>query len=364
VDSLLPLACLLVGIALPVVMGWLFMRRGLHQLGAAGAYRVVAERLGLSVDTRGISLQGYYDDRRIWVGSVMMGHGPDRRNLTWGVVDLDRPLGLGLLVRRRGLSDRIFRRGRAPEVRLDTPELRRRIEAHGDDPDHVRQLLGPDVVRELAALGSRWPDVVITDGSVRVHLRRPETRPDELHALVDAMLALARALESARQQVPPPAGLADVVHAWEELADRHGLTLEGWLPALVGEVDGHPVKITTWRGDSGYSASVRIQLSFTSELGLRLNPQTGPDGFWSVGQDIQFGNEAFDRAFVVKGWDPFRVRQLLGPEVREALLALSTCGDLYIDDHAVNLRSVRLDPEAVEQVLRQALDLATALEAA
>ena len=360
-DSLLPFACLLLGIALPVVGVGLVVRRGFQQLGAAQAYRVVAERLGLSVDTRGISLQGFLDQRRIWIGGVMVGHGPDRRTVTWGVVDLERPLGLGLLLRRRGLSDRVFRRGRSPEVRLDAPELRRRFEVHGDDGERVRGLLRREVVTALSAVATRWPDVVITDGSVRVHMRRPEPDPERLQALVDALLELAGALEHARTTVPPPPRLAPVVEAWRPLAAELDLTLEAWLPALSGTRDDREVLVTTWRGTAGYTAALRVQLRGERELGLRVQPQTAPDGFWSVGQDIQFEDPSFDRAFVVKGWDPELVRQLLDADAREALLALAAEGDLLVDDRMVRLRNMPTDPATVARALDLAERVATCL---
>ena len=360
-DSLLPLLCLLLGIAIPLLVVGLVMRRGMHQLSAANTYRVVAERLGLSVDTRGISLQGHLDNRRIWIGGVMVGHGTERRTMTWGVVDLVRPLGLGLLVRRRGLSDRIFRRGRAPEIRLDDQELRRRLEVHGDAPEQVRRLLGPDVLAPLARLAARWPDVVLTDGSVRVHLKRPIAGPDSLHALVDAMLELARALEHARKRVAPPPRLATVAKAWEPLATDLGLELESWLPAMSGLRADRQVTVAAWRGERGYSATIRVGLRSGPELGLRIQPQRAPDGFWSVGQDIQLGDADFDNAFVVKGWDPITIRQVLDEETRETLLVAATSGELLVDDLQVRLRSVMLTPSEIRQAIRRCEDVAERL---
>src|SRR5690606_30664977 len=173
-DPLLPLVCLATGTALPLTALFLLVRRGMRQLQVAETYIEVARRLGLAADTRGLSLQGHMDDRRLWIGEVMVGHGPQRQLVTWGVVDLLRPLGLGIMFRRRGLSERLFRRSRAPEIDFDDPELARALEVRGDDRARVRALLTPAVRDALRALMARWPDVVVTDDSVRVHLKHPE----------------------------------------------------------------------------------------------------------------------------------------------------------------------------------------------
>ena len=47
---MLPLLCLLVGIALPLVAAGVLLRRGLRPLAAATAYRNAAWRLGLDVE--------------------------------------------------------------------------------------------------------------------------------------------------------------------------------------------------------------------------------------------------------------------------------------------------------------------------
>src|SRR5690349_9958453 len=113
---------------------FMFARRGMRQLQIASTYGDVARELGLDVDTRGVSLQGHLGDQRLWVGEVMVGHGPDRRMVCWGVLDLERPLGLGLLMRRRGLSERLFRRPRGVRITPVDPDLDRHVEIHGDDP--------------------------------------------------------------------------------------------------------------------------------------------------------------------------------------------------------------------------------------
>lgn len=348
---------LLVGVVTPIWVLFLLVRRGKHQLDAAVAYRHVAAELGLDVDTRGVSVHGHLGDDRLWIGEVMVGHGPDRRRAIWGVLDLERPLGLGLQVRRRGLSERVFRRGRAPGVELGDP-FDQRVEIRGDSAPRVRALVGePGVKLALGALMALWPDVVVTDSSVRVHLKHHAVRPERLMELVERMRALAAALADARRTVAPPDALTSVVTSW---AGIEGLELEPWLPALSGAIDGRAVLVTVHRVDRGYRAELRMTLRPTRELGLRVRPQTGPDGYWSVGQDIQLDDAAFDRAFVVKGWDPDRVREHLTAPVREALLAVDP-STLLLDDQRLVLRGLATDAPAIRQALSDATRIADAL---
>jgi hypothetical protein len=353
---------LLLGIALPVSAIYVVVSRGKRQLDAAVAYRQVARNLGLNVDTRGVSVQGHLGDRRLWVGEVLVGHGPDRQTSIWGVVDMQRPLGLGLQVRRRGLSDRVFRRGTGHGVELGDELLDRRIEVLGDDPNRVRALMGDREVKQaLQDVMERWPDIVVTDYSVRVHLKRAEVSERRLQELVDSMLRLASALEVARKEVQVPERLEPSVSQWRELADSLGLELEDWLPAIVGELEGRRILLTSWRADHGYQGDLRLYFSPHREMGLRVRTQVEPDGYWSVGQDIQLGDADFDQFFVIKGWDPQRVRTLLGPEARKALLAAQECAHVQVDDQRLHLRDLPLDAAALRLAIERATALADAL---
>jgi len=350
VDALTSLTCLLVGIALPLAALFLVVQKGMRQLAVAEAYGNVSRRLSLPVDTRGVSLHGYVDDQRLWVGSVMVGHGPDRELACWGVLDLPRPLAMGLVVRRRGLSERLFRRSRGPEVTLPDAELERLIEVHGDDAGAVRQLLRRDVMSDLKAMVLRWRDVVITDQSVRVHLPRPLATTADLQELVDGLRSLAGKLCDARLAVTPSPALAPLVDRYGELAEELGLALVPAYPGLQGELDGRGVMVSPGRAPRGYSAEVRLQFRDHPAMGLVLFRQEGPDGYWSVGQDIQVGAEGFDDHFVVKGWDPVAVVDKLRP-AQDLLLELAVLGEVALDDHHLRVRGLPLATDTLRDVV-------------
>jgi len=345
-------------------VGVLFVgaRRAWRQLAAAEAYRDVARHLGLLVDTRGLSVQGTVRERRLWIGQVMVGYGSERRRRVRGVLGLRRPLGLGLLMRPLNTRARLRRRSR--RMRVGMAALDKRYEFHGDEVDRVQALFGDEAVQAaLAELATRWPRVLITDHFVRVSLLRPESTVEDLHALVSALERLAAAVEDARSRIPAPTRLRSTAEAWEPIAAALGLAFEPSLPAMAGERDGRAVLLSARRGADGYSATLQASLRLGEELGLQLRPQVEPDGYWSVGQDIQLGEPAFDRAFVVKGWDPDGVRERLSAPARLKLLELAQYGALQADDGILTVHDVPLDGLAIPAILELLTSTAAALEA-
>lgn len=350
--------CLLIGCAIPLVALTAMLRRGWRQLAVATAYGDVARQLGLDVDTRGVSLQGHLGDQRLWVGEVLVGHGPDRRMVCWGVLDHERPLGLGLVLKRRG---RFRRRARTLLAVDDLEGWDRRLEIGGDDPALVRALLDPPVRRALAALASRWHNLVVTDTSVLVYLRQPPSRANDLRELVDAMQLLSAALSAARRAIEPPVPLRAALPAWQRAAERLGLEVEPAYPGIAGILDGRTIRVTPVRTDDGYAHELRVGFRDHNRTGLRVRRQTEPDGYWSVGQDIQTGDPPFDRAFVLKGWDPEAILELLSPPVREGLLALDAVSEIDVDDLRLYAGRVGATPEEIEPVVVQAVRVAEAM---
>jgi hypothetical protein len=281
----------------------------------------------------------------------------------WGVLDLERPLGLGLLVRRRGLSERLFRRRPgasrivAPEPGGATPPW----DLNGDDPELVLGVLDEPVREGISALLRRWRDVVITDQSIRVILERPLARTEDLRELVHGMRTLAADLAAARRRLPPPADLRPDTEGWRALGRRLGLELEASFPGVAGALDGRSVRVTPVRAAEGYRAELRLGFRPHRRTGLRLRRQVEPDGYWSVGQDIQLGDPGFDAAFVVKGDDPEGVRELLSAPVREGLVALENVGRIDVDDRRLHVGALPADPNEIEPVVVQAARTAEAM---
>ena len=343
--------CLLIGIALPVAAFFLIARRGWRQLAVAAAYQEVARQLGLWADTRGISVHGFHDDRRLWVGEVLESYGTDRRMVPWGVVGLRRPLGLGLSVTPRG------RWSRTPLVQPADPELAKRLLLHADDPEAARRLLTPEVETALRRLTDGWPAIEVGDESVRVRLAAPEASPDRLRMLLDTMIGVAAAVERARATLPPPAALAPTVAAWSDAAPALGLTFDPAWCLLHGSLAGRACRIGALRRPDGFVAEIVLRLAVHEPTGLRVLTQSLP-GAPPVGQDIQVGDAAFDHAFVLKCWDPLWLTDQLQPHVRAAIHTLGEGVALSIDDRSITLRGVPLDIAHIRARLHDATRVA------
>jgi hypothetical protein len=356
------LICLLVGVLLTLFALGLATRRAFRPLSAASAYRNVAWRLGLDADTRGTSLRGLVDGRRLFVGTMMEVDGDKRSQVHRAIVHLDLPLGLGLHVRprRRRVTDRLRRRAHLRGLGTGHTDLDALIEVLAADSDRAAALFTDELCVQLLDLFQRWPDSEVTDHWVRVQLRQPITREAALTRLVERLLRLARTLETARRGVPIAPELEDVLPAWRDLAAELGLQLDPHLPELSGTWRQHAVTVRCSRVLDGYRADVRLSFREHTVTGLRLTPQTRPDGFWNVGQDIQVGEPNFDAAFVVKGYDPRAVRQLCTEPACAALLRLSALGEIDVSDHRIELTGVALSSAALRATLTDADAVAAA----
>ncbi len=353
------LLCLAIGLGLPVAGLCWAGRYALRPLAAASAYRNTARQLGLAVDTRGVSLSGHLGDRRLWVGEVAQGHGSDRTTDLRAVLDLRPPLGLGLILRTRGRSQRVFRRYRAERAVAGDPWVDRTFSVRSAHGEQIQQLFDADVIAALRHLQGRWPELMVTDHGVQVFPRHPEMSEGGLMGLVESMQRLTRVLGAARAKMEPPADLAAFADEWAAAAGRLGLHFDARLLTLRGELGGHQAAVSPIRHDVGVCADVALRFRSEAGLGLQLRPQLEPSEYWTVGQDIELGDTEFDDAFVIKGWDPQRVSTTFTPAARRALLDLTALGQVHVDDRGLEVRNV--DTGAVEAAVRGALEVTQTL---
>ncbi len=353
-----PLLCVFLGLFVPFVAMGFLLQTGLRPLAAASAYRSAAWRMGLEADTRGVNLRGHLEGRRLFVGLVVDARGKRHQ----AVLDLAFPLGMGLLVRRKGY--RALRLRRRPTLAIGDAHLDRRLEVRAFDLEGARALLGPSVRPALLKVLARWPHLEITDHWVRVKLRRAPSRERDLLALVESLAGLAVALEDARRSVAPGPQARAVGDGWVPLAASLGLSVDPTLPALTGTVRGRLLSVHLVRMASGYAVDLSVQRLATLRLGLRVVPHDAErDDDEPVGQDLLVGDTIFDRAFLVQGWDAARVIALLGPAVRPLLLALRQQGTTQlIDDHHVRAEGVSPEPAALATAIEAAVASAEALD--
>jgi hypothetical protein len=357
------LLCLLVGLLIPVVALGLVVRRAVRPLASASAYRNVAWKLGLEADTRGVSVHGWLDGRRLFVGEAVDGEAGRRGAELRAVLDLATPLGLGLHARRRASrSGRALGRFRGtPGLRLDDKVLDDALEVRTFDPERAKALFTDDVRAQLRSLLAGGQAVELTDHWVRVRPRRPPASDKALLALIDALMTTAAALEQARARLPTPEALRDRLPGWAAAAEALGLQLDAALPALVGAVDGRRVTVHAVRGERGFLADVRVQLRPHPPSGLSIAPAHGARAAPDVGQRIATGDEDFDATYVVKGYDPGALRARLGEDARAGLLALARRGRVRVHDAALEVHGVDVDPDAVRHAVGAALGVVAAL---
>jgi hypothetical protein len=343
------LLCLAIGLALPIAATVLVLRRARRQLATSSAYREVARGLGLEVDTRGVSLHGVRDGRVLWVGEVLVGHGPERRTEVHGVIALRRPLGPGVVIRRK-------RSRKDLGLPLGEPELEKALVARAHWAEGLDALLEAGGRAVLRGLLATTPRIDLTDARLRLRLKRPPAGRAALGALVEQLEQAAAALEAARAHGPPvPAVLT---WDWEGLARRHGLDLDRALPRLHGFLGGWPAEILPTLAGGRPRAWVAVRFAPAEDTGLRIHPQRQPDGDLREGQDIELGHPVFDAAFVVKGYDPEAVRARIDASVRRALLALHGWGIPALDDHQLIVDDV--DPHVLDDVLEAVAELVAA----
>ena len=205
---------------------------------------------------------------------------------------------------------------------------------------------------------ARWPNIVITDSNVRVFLQRPETDADGLFSLVESMRRLAAALKHARYSAVLPSSQQAIFLDWQ---DKLPLKLNEGHPVATGQLEGRTLQLSVVRGEDQFESLLRLYFRPHRERGLRLSPQNTPTGFWSVGQDIEFDDRAFDDAYVVKGWDPQRVKDLVSKDARVVLTELAAFGDVHCDDRRLELRRLSTETDTILHVIALCSRAANAL---
>jgi hypothetical protein len=191
-----------------------------------------------------------------------------------------------------------------------------------------------------------------------------------------AVLAAAAAVEAARNR-----GIRKADEAWSAYAKSHAMTHEparGWVrrewPRVEGTLGGVTVaiEVAAHLTQLGYSTALvalpkaprRGNLELTREgLSSKVTKLFGA-------QDLVLGDDAFDRAFVVKATSEPFARELLTPNVRAELLALDVsrlaCDDAGDDDASVAMVVAEIvgivdQNDTLDRGLRLVAELASAL---
>lgn len=119
---------------------------------------------------------------------------------TYADVQLTKPLGLGLEVDPNDFGAKLIEKV-AGQLDIETGNKQLDVEyrIRGNDKSRVAALVGTPAVAELLLVKRKPFAPYLFDTHVRFQANRVIVKPDELRPIVDAAVALAKAVESARR---------------------------------------------------------------------------------------------------------------------------------------------------------------------
>jgi hypothetical protein len=156
-----------------------------------------------------------------------------------------------------------------------------------------------------------------------------------------------------------------ITQEWKAALAPHGLSVDGEWPSMsvTGSVQGLTVRLAYRPTGSGSkrrrpSAVCRASVAIPAHLGdLAMKPQ-GP---FSLGKDVQLGDESFDPYFKVGCSDSSVARRVLNAEARGAILrtSASTGGVLSIEGGALCFEGPQPgDPSGAPKLATELVQLA------
>ena len=226
------------------------------------------------------------------------------------------------------------------DSQLDELSLRDAFTVSALHEDQVDQLLDGWILRELLRARSSGFSPSLNDYSVSMNVSTG-FQSQLLTQAIERTARLAEGLVHARVGIPPSAVERTVERAFEPVARRFGGHLDRLNLALRMEDEAGKLSIFVEhvRG-STWQTVFELRLERTLARGVQI-ADTDASSLWSrfIGPDIRIGDDAFDRAFVVRGEREEAVRAALTRELRSALLALrGRVEGLAVDDGKVSGR--------------------------
>ncbi|MGE0784881.1 MAG: hypothetical protein AB7S26_04270 [Sandaracinaceae bacterium] len=262
---------------------------------------------------------------------------------------LDLGLGLGRASVLSGIAEWFG----AEDIQVGDAAFDAAVTIRGDEPSRVRALLSAAVRAELGPL--LRADFRLTDAECAVTSGCYDESYSMLEGMLGRVISAARAIDRARPDVPPAAGLRAHHQALVAISAARGWELVATPLWMQGSIGGDEV---TLRGQR-YSAAVRmIELVVAHPpLDERLvidGARTKLDRI--VGAPfVPTGDAAFDDAFDVHHVAADRVQRIADAEVRRRLLRLREVGAIAIHDQRAVLRAdaSQLDPERIEPTIEE-----------
>jgi hypothetical protein len=162
--------------------------------------------------------------------------------------------------------------------------------------------------------------------------------------------------------------------AWSKLAARTGLAFEPgrfWrTPTVTGTYRGHALTLDTFTRDSGHSSTrdtrIILFVNNRANLYLALYEKTivsKISKFLGM-QDIQIGDDEFDRRFMIKGRPEDNVMRLLGDSALHTKIMDARSFNVEVDGRELHFeeRYVNLDLDYVQSLFDLLTDIAVGVE--
>lgn len=236
----------------------------------AADWRALAQRWGLRFEGGGREgpqrIVGELEDIDVEVRAEVRGAGRSKKSFTVLRFHLPGPAPAGLELRREGLEESVKKLFGGQDIELGDPAIDPELRVLGADPEAVREVLHPRVLRDLINLNQRTSHGTRFAENTLV-IEAPDTllRP-RLEPLLREGQAVARALNDL------------LIGPWEGLAHDLGLQLrvEGGSLELEGRLGEHSASVRVQPlGPQGAKVRARVSIGRPLPGGLELRPVVG-----------------------------------------------------------------------------------------
>ena len=279
---------------------------------------------------------------------------------------LEPPLDMGLSLHSRGYKIEEPSAG-TRVVSLPGGAFRQRFEAFGDEPRRVRALINEKVRSHLMKALSPGTLFMLNDSGCAAQGLQSWANEKWLRDGLGTVASIANQLNSARDNAPVAAELAEQRAAWASFAASNGLhgisaPLCMWGTLLGATIYAYTIR----RKPHEYQLEVWMRFERPLGLGLLLQPMRTVDRFKDFfgAEDHRLGDADFDDTFLLRVSDAPGTEALLDKEMRGRLLAMhGTVGPLSLSDEGVSIRlpNVPLDPAVVPRLVRHLIEIADAV---
>ena len=323
----------------------------------------VAAELGLSFVNNTVS--GVLDGQhvKLWVKVVSGGESNSYYTVVSGL--LDPAMDLGLSVYREGLMARaaLGLIGHH-DIQTGDPAFDPAYIVRADEPQRAAMLLGPELRGALVELSQQRTFFSLSDAGCEVE--RDGICDDEQWMIWALRTAarLLRVVHRARRSLPAASPLLPHKLAWQSLARAAGMSGMDTPLCMWGKLEGSVIWVYCVRiAPLEYRVEAKVRFAAPLHAGLVVRRAHTLDAVSTLfgGQDLELGEPAFDRAFLVRAARPDLASAVLDAEVRHRMLHLAErIGQVEVADDGVLVRSVSLsrDPYQATQLMDAARGLA------